>query len=89
MKYFIWLISLVNVYFGITSLLNVFHILQNSKYSQASTAFFAVLFLCLGFGGFYFSILKTSYKLALLIGLGPWVISLILLLITMLTSDYK
>lgn len=77
------------MYFGINCVLNVMHILHNSKYSESATKVFAVLFLCMGIGGFYFSVFKPVFKLALGIALGPWMLSLVFLLITMLTSDYK
>ena len=89
MKYLVWIISSINVWFGANCLLNVLHILQNSKYSQGSTKFFAVVFLLMAAGGFYFSTVKVNLKLGLLIALGPWILSLAFLLVTMMTSDYK
>jgi hypothetical protein len=89
MKYLVWLISAVNVYFGLRCLLNVIGVLQTSKYSQTATTIFAVLFLTMGGAGFYFSIAKTDYKLALLIGFGPWILSLVVLFITMVTSNHQ
>lgn len=89
MKYFIWFISSIDLYFGIHGLLNAMNILHNSKYSQSATKVFAALFLLMGIGGFYFSIFKPSLKLALSVALGPWLLALAFLLITMLTSDYK
>ena len=89
MNYFIWFISCINLYFGINCLLNAMNILHNSKYSQSATKVFAALFLLMGIGGFYFSIFKPSLKLALSVALGPWLLALAFLLITMMTSDYK
>lgn len=89
MKYIVWLISAINIYLGIHCLLNVLHILQNSKYSQGATALYAILFLGMGIGGFYFSIACNNQKLALLISIGPWILALLFLLFTLLTSDYK
>lgn len=88
-KYLIWGISLVNVVFAVNGLLNAFNILQTSKYSQTATACFAVIFLCMGVGGFYWSIFKINTKLALAISIGPWILALIVLGITMMVSDYK
>lgn len=89
MKYIIWLISSINIYLGFNCLLNVLHILQTSKYSQGATIVFAVLFLSLGIAGFYLSIFKAEYKMALIISIGPWLLSLLFLLFNMLTGDYK
>lgn len=89
MRYFIWLISAVDVYFGSRALLNVVGILQDSKYSQGATKIFAVLFLCMGLAGIYWSVIKPNLKLALLISVGPWILALVFLLVTMMTSDYR
>ena len=89
MRYLVWLISAVNVYFGLRSSLNAIGVLQTSKYSQATTVIFAILFLGLGAAGFYISIAKNNPKLALLVAFGPWVLALVVLFITMVTSDYK
>jgi hypothetical protein len=89
MKYLVWLVSAVNVYFGLRCLLNAIGVLQTSKYSQATTVIFAVLFLGLGAAGFYVSIVKNNPKLGLVVAFGPWVLALVVLFITMITSDYK
>ena len=89
MKFIVWLISAVNLYFGLRCLLNAVGILQTSKYSQATTVIFAVLFLGLGAAGFYFSITKNNPKLGLLIAFGPWVLAALVLFITMVTSKQQ
>jgi len=89
MKYFVWLASAANVYLGLRALLNAIGVLQTSKYSQATTVIFAVLFLGLGGAGFYVSILKNNPKLGVLVAVGPWLLALVVLFITMITSDYK
>ena len=89
MKYFIWIISLINIYLGLRNFLNVIHVLNSSKYSKTSTAVFAVLFLGMGIAGLYIYLAKNNPKLALLIGIGPWVLALLFLLFNMLTEDYK
>ena len=88
MRYLAWIISPVNIYIGLRCFLNAIHILQTSKYSQTATVIFAILFLGMGIAGFYFC-LAQNYKIALLIGVGPWVIALLLLLVNMMTGDYK
>lgn len=89
MKYLVWLISAVNVYLGLRASLNAIGVLQTSKYSQSSTVIFAILFLGLGAAGFYISIAKNNPRLALFVAFGPWVLALVVLFITMVTSDYK
>ena len=88
MKYLVWLLSAVNVYLGIRAFLNVIHVLHTSKYSQAATAIFAVLFLSLGIAGFYLSVTDRA-KLALLVALGPWVLAVVILFFSMVTGKYQ
>jgi len=88
MKLLAWLISLVNVYLGMRCLLNAVHVLHTSKYSQTTTVIFAVLFLGLGAAGVYFLLARNDPKHAVLISLGPWVLALVVLFITMVTSRY-
>jgi hypothetical protein len=89
MKFLVWLICAVDVYLGFRCFLNAIHVLHTSKYSQTTTVIFAVLFLGLGAAGFYFSIFKSNPQLALLIAFGPWVLALVVLFITMITSNYQ
>ena len=89
MKYLVWLISVVNVYFGLRCFLNAIHVLQTSKYSQTTTVVFAILFLGLGAAGFYISIVKNSPKQALLVAFGPWVLAAVILFVTMVTSKHQ
>jgi hypothetical protein len=64
-------------------------VLHTSMYSQTDTVFFAVLVLGLGAAGFYVSLAGKDLKLGLLVGLGPWVLALLVLLVTMATSNYQ
>ncbi len=89
MKFFVWLICSFNVYQGMYFFLNAIHVLDSSKYSKTATIVFAILFLGMGFGGFYLALGKNNYKAALFTGLGVWVLGLVFLLINMLFSDYK
>jgi hypothetical protein len=89
MKFIVWLISAVNVYFGLRCFLNVINVLQTSKYSQTTTGIFAFLFLSLGAAGFYFTIARSEPKLGLLIAFGPWVLALAVLFVVMATSKYR
>lgn len=88
MKYCVWLISIINLYFGLRCFLNAIHVLHTSKYSQGTTVTFAVLFLTLGAAGLYCSIARGDQKLGLLIGFGPWLLALLVLFISMTTSKY-
>ena len=89
MKYLVWVLSAINLWFGGRSLLNAIGVLQTSKYSQATTWIFALLFLALGVAGFYLAIVRHDVKLGLLVALGPWVLAIVVLFITMLTSNYQ
>jgi hypothetical protein len=89
MKFLVWLISAVNVYFGLRCFLNAIHVLHTSKYAQSTTVIFAILFLGLGAAGFYFSIVRNEPKLALLICFGPWLLAAVVMFITMITSNYQ
>ena len=89
MKYFVWLLSAINLWFGARSFLNAIGVLQTSKYSQATTWIFAILFLALGAAGFYLTIVRHNDKLGMLVAFGPWVLAIVVLFITMLTSNYQ
>ena len=89
MKYIVGLISALNVYFGLRCFLNAIHVLHTSKYSQTTTVIFTILFLGLGAAGLYFSMVKSDPKLGMLIAFGPWVLALVILFITMITSKYQ
>jgi hypothetical protein len=89
MKFFVWLISAVNVYFGLRCSLNAIGVLQTSKYSQTSTVIFAILFLSLGIAGFYVSIFQGHPKLALLISFGPWVLGFVILFVSLITGKQQ
>ena len=87
MRYLVWLISAVNSYFGLRCFLNAIHVLHTSKYSQASTAIFAFLFLTLGAAGFYFG--ATNPRMGLLIGAAPWVLGFAVLFFSMIASNHQ
>jgi hypothetical protein len=88
-KPLVWLICALNVYIGLRCFLNAIHVLHTSKYSQTATTLFAVLFLGMGAAGFYFAIARHDARLGLFIGVGPWVLALLILLVTMATSSYQ
>jgi hypothetical protein len=89
MKYFVIIISLLNLYIGIRFFLNVIRVLQTSKYSKRSTSLFALLFLVLSAGGFYYTFYEINYPIALLVGAGPWAVGLLVLIINFISEDYK
>jgi hypothetical protein len=89
MKWMAWLITLINIYFGVYFLLNVFNILKSSKYSPSSNVVFAIIFLAMSAIAIYLVWYKVDYKAALMAAGGPWLISLLFLLFNMLVSDYK
>jgi hypothetical protein len=89
MKFIIFAMSALNLYFGIRFLLNALHILHTSKYAQSSNIVFSILFIALGLTALYFVIFKHNNQLGLLFSIGPWVLGLLFLLINMLLGDYK
>jgi hypothetical protein len=50
---------------------------------------FAILFLLMGIAALFFLFIKHQNKIALWIGIGPWILALLFLLFNMMTSDYK
>jgi hypothetical protein len=89
MKPIVWLISALNLYIGLRCFLNAVHVLHTTKYSPTATAIFAVLFLGMGVTGFYFAIAGKDPRLVMLVGLGPWLLALLILFVTMVTSSYQ
>lgn len=89
MKFLVWIISAVNLWFGLRCFLNVIHVLQTTKYSQGATATFAALFLGFGAAGFYVSIARGQQHWALLICGGPWVLGLLILFVSMVTGKQQ
>jgi len=89
MKYFIGIISLLNLYLGIQFLLNVIDVLQTSKYSPIAAAIFSTALILMGSTGFYFSLVRDNTKLALSVSVGPWVFILVGILLSLLFSTYK
>ena len=84
----VWLFAALDLYFGARCFLNVIGVLQTSKYSQASTVIFAVLFLGLGLLSLYFLHGRHHPRIALLLALVPWVLAFVILFVTMVTSRY-
>ncbi len=89
LKFIAAVLLIADAYIGTRFLLNVFNILRTSKYSQTTTAVYAFLFLGLAIAGFYFLFIRHDQKTALWLSIGPWVSGLLILFITLITSDYK
>ena len=79
----------IDAYIGIRFLLNVLKILQTSKYSQAATLLYAIVFIGLAIAGLYVLFGKNNLKLSLWISVAPWFIILIFLFLNMIFGDYK
>ena len=71
------LMAAANLYLGLRFLLNVVGLLHTTKYGPIATAVYALLFLGLGGGGLYAAFWAHQGRLALLLGLGPWLIALV------------
>ena len=89
MKYLAIAIAAFNLYIGVHNFLNVINVLHNSKYSNASTAVFAFLFLGLGAAAIYFAIWGGNTRLAMWLGAGPWLLSLVVLFFSMILSNHQ
>ncbi len=89
MKYLALFLSAANIYFALRCFLNVFGMLQTTKYSLTTTGIFGGIYLAMGIAGFYYSIVKANQKMALLVAGGPWIIAIVFLLMNMVTGDYK
>lgn len=86
MKILISILSLINLYLGGKNFLNVIGVLQDSKYSRGATLVFAILFLSMGILALYFAFIKQNSRLALYICFGPWVLALLIMFVSMITS---
>ncbi len=89
MKLIAWILIALNAWFGIRALLNAFHVLHTSKYSQTATVAFAILFLAMTAASIYFLLMKNDIRLAFWTGIGPWLIAGLFLLLNMFTQDYR
>lgn len=87
MKVFVWSITLVNLYFGGNALLNAVVLLQSSKYARSTTVVFAILFLGMGAFGAHTAWTSGNMRTALGIGIGPWLIALVVMIFTLLLSN--
>jgi hypothetical protein len=87
-KYLALAIAALNLYLGMRCFLNLVHVLNDSKYSTASTTVFAILFLTLGAASVYYTIWSANPKLALWLGIAPWLLSFVVLFFSMLMSDH-
>jgi len=87
MKFLVWAITLVNLYFGGNALLNAVGALQTSKYARSTTVIAAILFLGMGAFGAYTAWTSGNLRTALWIGIGPWLIALVVMFLTLVLSN--
>lgn len=87
MKFLVWLMAAINLWFGARAALNVVGILQTSKYATGTTALFAVLCLGLGTWSVYLILTGGSLRQALLVGVAPWAVGIVVLFLTMILSN--
>jgi hypothetical protein len=79
----------IDAYIGVRFLLNVFQILQTTKYSQTATLIYAIVFIGLAAFGLYVLFGKNNLKLSLWISIAPWFVILAFLFLNMIFGDYK
>lgn len=87
MKFLVWLMVVINLWFGARAALNVVGVLQTSKYATGTTAVFAVLGLGLGAWGAFLALTGGSLRQALLVGFAPWALGILVLFFTMILSN--
>ena len=89
MKFIVWLVSALNLYFGLRCFLNAIHVLHTSKYSQTTTLIFAILFLAFGAAGFYVTIGMGNTRLGLLVSVGPWLLAIVIMFLALITGKQQ
>ena len=89
MKIFVWLITALNLWFGGYNFLNAVGVLRSAKYAQVTTVIFGVLFLCMGVYGAYTAYSGTNLKLALWLGIGPWLLAIVVMFLAMITGSQQ
>ncbi|MCB0710304.1 MAG: hypothetical protein KDC15_13040 [Chitinophagaceae bacterium] len=88
-KIFSLVLLSINSYVGLRFILNVFHILQTSKYSKTATLVYAIIFLALALVGFYFLFIEKKVRLSFWISIAPWILIIVFLFLNMIFGDYK
>jgi hypothetical protein len=86
-KFLVWLLTVVNLWFGGHAALNALGILRHGMYGQATTVTFAIVFLGMGAYGAYTAWTGGPLRLAMWIGLGPWLIALVVMFLTLVLSN--
>jgi hypothetical protein len=89
MKFFALAIAAVNLLLGTRCFLNLIHVLHTAKYSTATTALFAVLFLGFAAAAIYFALWGGNVKLALWLGAGPWALAIVVLFFSMIVGSQQ
>ena len=87
MKFFAVAIAAINFYLGARCFLNLVGVLHTAKYSDATTAIFAVLFLGFAAASIWFAFWGVNPKLALWLGAGPWALAIVVLFFSMILSN--
>jgi hypothetical protein len=89
MKILIVIMALINGYLGGSYLLNLLNVLSDTKYSKGGTAAIAVVFSTICLLSLYLCFIKKNLKLALWLGIGPWMLGLVVIFIVMITSKWN
>lgn len=86
MRILVFLVAVLNLWFGVRAALNVLGLLQTSKYGTATTAITALLGLGLGGYGAWAAWLGRDLHQGLLVGLAPWVVGVVVVFISLLVG---
>jgi hypothetical protein len=85
-RYAALLISSVHLFHGTRCFLNVIGVLQTSRYALATTASFGALFLGFGLTSGWFATWGENVSLAMWLAAGPWVLALLVLIVSLVFS---
>lgn len=87
MRVLAWIMTGLNLLFALNTLFNAIN--RNSKYSLGMTWFAGLLFLGLGAYGVYALLHHVPAKNALLIGLAPWVLTIVVMVLQLSFGNWQ
>lgn len=83
------IVASLNLFLGARALLELLGVLNSSKYATSTTALFAVLALGLGGACLWFAFVARNPRLGLTLAVGPWVIGLLVVFVSLVTSPKR
>ena len=89
MKILAWIITSINVMFGLNAFLNAVGLLRSSKYGQGATWFVALLFLGLGAYSIFGLVTDNNTKQALWLSLSPSLVAVVVMFFTLIMGRWQ